>query len=69
MAFQPGAVDVATLQVIEEDSDQRGQAENETAGHRRRRGHANQHGNGMQAVDEMGELNQRGAHALDISDR
>src|SRR5512145_1523969 len=69
MRFQPGAGDVAALQVIEKHRAQRGQAENETAGDGRRRGDADQHGDGVQAVDEMGELDQRRADALQIDDR
>ena len=69
MAFQPGAVDVATLQVVEKDGNQRRQAEDEATGDSRRRRDTDDNGNGMQAVDDVGQLHQRGADALLIDSR
>ena len=58
VTFQPGAIDIATLQVIEQDGTKRGQAKDETTGNGRRRGNADENGDGVQAIDEMRQMDQ-----------
>jgi len=53
MAVQPGAAHNVALDVIEDDGEQRGNAEDESAGDRRGASNADDHGQRVQPVDHV----------------